>query len=194
MDLPQVRSASHDDADAVYHTLVLAFAADPLIRWIFPKATDFLEMAPRLFCAHGGRAFDHGTADVVGGAKAAALWLPPGVNPDEEGMLAAVVERASDELLALAAPVFEEMDAYHPKEPHWYLADIGADPAMMGQGLGAALLKTGLQRCDAAGQTAYLESSNPRNISLYERHGFEIIGRIQHGESPTMTPMLRPPR
>jgi hypothetical protein len=33
--------------------------------------------------------------------------------------------------------------------------------------------------------------SNPRNISLYERHGFEIIGRIQAGAPPTLTPMLR---
>ncbi|MCA1748539.1 MAG: hypothetical protein LC634_03060 [Sphingomonadales bacterium] len=41
---------------------------------------------------------------------------------------------------------------------------------------------------------AYLESSNPRNISLYLRHGFEIVGEIQHGSSPVMTPMLRPAR
>ena len=28
---------------------------------------------------------------------------------------------------------------------------------------------------------AYLESSNPRNIPLYERHGFEALGEIQVG-------------
>jgi hypothetical protein len=44
------------------------------------------------------------------------------------------------------------------------------------------------------GIAAYLESSNPRNISLYERHGFERLGTIQSGASPTMVPMLRPPR
>ena len=49
-------------------------------------------------------------------------------------------------------------------------------------------------RADAAGLPAYLESSNPRNISLYERHGFEIMGRIQVGDGPLVTPMLRPPR
>ncbi|MGB8094962.1 MAG: N-acetyltransferase, partial [Pseudolabrys sp.] len=31
----------------------------------------------------------------------------------------------------------------------------------------------------------------PRNIPFYERHGFRIVGEIQHGSSPTMTPMLR---
>ena len=31
---------------------------------------------------------------------------------------------------------------------------------------------------------AYLWSSNPLNISLYKRHGFEIAGAIQVGSSP----------
>ena len=44
------------------------------------------------------------------------------------------------------------------------------------------------------GALAYLESSNPRNISLYERHGFEVMGEIQVGAGPLMTPMLRQPR
>jgi ribosomal protein S18 acetylase RimI-like enzyme len=50
------------------------------------------------------------------------------------------------------------------------------------------------ERCDRDGLPAYLESSNPRNISLYQRHGFEVVGRIQAGTSPVMTPMYRKPR
>jgi ribosomal protein S18 acetylase RimI-like enzyme len=56
------------------------------------------------------------------------------------------------------------------------------------------LLTQALARCDADGLPAYLESSNPRNIPLYQRHGFEILGRIQVGDSPVLTPMRRPPR
>jgi ribosomal protein S18 acetylase RimI-like enzyme len=51
-----------------------------------------------------------------------------------------------------------------------------------------------LSRCDAEGLPAYLESSNPRNIPLYQRHGFEILGKIQVGSSPPVVPMLRAPR
>ena len=47
---------------------------------------------------------------------------------------------------------------------------------------------------DRDGLPAYLESSNPANISLYERHGFEVMGRIRVADSPVMTPMLRRPR
>ncbi len=56
------------------------------------------------------------------------------------------------------------------------------------------LLRHQLKICDRDGALAYLESSNPRNIALYERHGFEALGRIQAGTSPTMVPMLRKPR
>jgi hypothetical protein len=41
---------------------------------------------------------------------------------------------------------------------------------------------------------AYLESSNPRNIPLYQRHGFEAMGEIQVGAAPVVTPMIREPR
>jgi hypothetical protein len=51
-----------------------------------------------------------------------------------------------------------------------------------------------LQQCDADGLPAYLESTNPRNISFYESLGFACQGTIQAGTSPEIVPMLRRPR
>ena len=87
--------------------------------------------------------------------------------------------------------VFEQMGQYHPDEPHWYLPLIGVDPAQQGKGYGSALLKYALRRCDEDGSPADSESSNPKNIPLYRRHGFEVLGTIQVGSSPPITPMLR---
>jgi len=39
---------------------------------------------------------------------------------------------------------------------------------------------------------AFLESSNPRDISICERHGFQNLGTLDVGGRPLMTPMLRP--
>ncbi|HEY9888011.1 MAG TPA: hypothetical protein V6D02_06390 [Candidatus Obscuribacterales bacterium] len=39
----------------------------------------------------------------------------------------------------------------------------------------------------------YLESSNISNVVMYERHGFEVIGTIQAGNSPTIYPLYRQP-
>jgi hypothetical protein len=41
---------------------------------------------------------------------------------------------------------------------------------------------------------AYLESSNPRNVPLRERYGFEVMSFVQPGDFPGIYPMLRPPR
>lgn len=90
--------------------------------------------------------------------------------------------------------IFEQMAKYHPTEPHWYLPLIGVDPAHQGRGHGDALVCCALERFDREKLPAYLESTNPRNISLYRRHGFEELGTIQAGSSPALVPMLRRPR
>jgi transposase len=72
-------------------------------------------------------------------------------------------------------------------------AMIGVDPAHQGEGHGDALMAYALAQCDRDHAPAYLESSNPRNISFYQWHGFEPLGAIQVGSSPTLIPMLRRP-
>lgn len=94
---------------------------------------------------------------------------------------------------AIIGAVIEEMGRFHPEEPHWYLPFIGVEPAQQGNGLGAKLLQASLKTCDGAQQPAYLESTNPRNRPLYERHGFEAIGEIRVGDCPPIVPMLRRP-
>jgi len=43
-------------------------------------------------------------------------------------------------------------------------------------------MRHALARCDEESALAYLASSNPRNISLYERHGFEMPRRPRPSE------------
>ena len=85
-----------------------------------------------------------------------------------------------------------EVERAHPSEPHWYLAVVGVRPEQRGQRLGSALLEAGLQRADTDGMPCYLESSNPRNVPLYERHGFEVTAERWLPDGPMMTFMWRP--
>ena len=109
-------------------------------------------------------------------------------------MMSMIREHVPAERLDDMMRVFEQMDEYHPKAPCWYLPMIGVDPACQGRGYGSALLRFALERIDRDGAAAYLESSNPRNVPLDERHGVEVIGNIQAGTSPSIVPMLRSPR
>jgi ribosomal protein S18 acetylase RimI-like enzyme len=181
-------------ADAAFATIVLSFAADPAARWSWPHPEDYLRNMPLLARAFGGKSFGLGTADAIHGLAGVALWLPPGVKSDEESLGSLLERTAPASIQPDAASVFEQMAGFHPEEPHWYLPLIGVDPARQGQRLGDKLLAHALARCDADRLPAYLESSNPRNLGFYQRHGFEALGRIQAGSSPTLVPMLRKPR
>lgn len=189
-----VRAMTSADAAAGIDTIVLAFAADPVARWTWPQPRQYLASMPNLARAFGGNAFAHGSAYRTEDLAGVALWLPPGVQPDHEGLGETIRRSVAPPLLDDVVAMFERMAAYHPSEPHWYLPLIGVDPTRQGKGLGDALMAHALERCDRDGAPAYLESTNPRNVSLYRRHGFEALGTIQVGSSPPMTPMLRPAR
>ena len=182
------------DKARLLHTLVLGFSADPVARWASPAAATYMSRRHEFFGAFGGAAFEHGTAFVADDGAAVATWLPPGVAPDGEVMAAIMDEQTPPHRKAEMDDLVEQMDRFHPKEPHWYLPLIAADPAHRGRGLGTALMEAAIAVIDADGRPAWLESSNPRNIPLYQRFGFEIVGEIRTATSPVLTPMLRPGR
>lgn len=193
-DIPTVTVALPEDRTRLLDTLVLGFAADPMARWLAPDANTYLRLGAALFDAFGGKAFEHGTAYTANDGAAVALWLPPGVEGDDEAMMETSAQMVPPEALGDMAAVFGEMETYNPQEACWYLPLIAADPAHLGQGLGGALMKHATAVCDEQGLPAYLESSNIRNVSLYQRHGFEVMGEIQHGSSPVLRPMYRAAR
>ena len=86
------------------------------------------------------------------------------------------------------------MEEYHPSESCWYLPIIAVDPYCQNQGIGSLLMKHALEKVYSDGLPAYLESSNPRNMSLYKRYGFETMGQIQEEDSPLIHPMIREAR
>jgi ribosomal protein S18 acetylase RimI-like enzyme len=189
-----VRTASGPDEAVVIDALTLAFGADPVTRWTWSDPHVYLASFPRFVRAFGGRAFVRGSAHYVQDHVGAALWLPPGEHPDEEAMGKLMEDTVPAAVSKDAAGLLEQMGRYHPKEPHWYLPLIGIDPAYQGKGYGGALLQHAAGMCDRAGELAYLESTNARNIPLYERHGFEVLGEIRSGSAPPLFPMLRKPR
>ena len=78
---------------------------------------------------------------------------------------------------------------------HWYLMVIGTDPAVRGAGLGQALMRSRLDRCDAEGAPAYLEATKPDLVPYYSRFGFDVTGKIDLPDGgPTMWLMWRQPR
>ena len=176
--IPEIRKAGAEDVPELARTLARAFQDDPVFRWMIPDDAERLERSERGYSLYLRKVYlqhdeCYTTEAVVGGA----LWLPPGtwhLGPLAQlrllpGLLAAMGPRLPQGLRALA-----RLESNHPEEPHWYLGSVGVEPESQGRGLGTALMRPILERCDREGLPAYLEASTPRNRACYERQGFEV--------------------
>ena len=188
--IPEITVASENERSKVLHTILMGFSTDPFVRWICPDALSYSKFIGA-FDAFGGGAIENSSAYVCGNFQGAALWLPPAQESDEERFIQEVEANVLPERHETLFRILDEMEGYHPHGDCWYLPLIAVDPVYQNQGIGSQLMKYALNKVDSDALPAYLESSNPKNISLYERYGFEIMGRIQIADAPPIHPMIR---
>jgi GNAT superfamily N-acetyltransferase len=177
----------------VWATLTSAFRADPVERWLWPDDTAYDEHFPTFLAAFGGRAFVHDTVWRLDDFVAVALWLSPEAEPDGDQIVRVLMETTDPSRHGDTMAALEQMDAAHPRYPHWYLPWFGVDATAQGRGLGSTLMGRSLQGVDDTGLPAYLETPNPRTIPFYERHGFRVTGSTRTEACPPITFMLREP-
>ena len=79
MDDLSIPAVADEERARVLASLALGFAADPLMRWLFPTGGDYLEATTgEFYNAFGGGAIEHRTAYRTAAFEGAALWYPPG--------------------------------------------------------------------------------------------------------------------
>lgn len=189
-----VETVAADEERRLVDTLVLAFGADPLMRWLFQTPHEYCEWFPQFVRCYGDGAIAQGTAYHVRNFSGAALWLPPGTRPDEEGLAELLATALPEDKQADAWSLLEAVQRHYPDEPHWHLPLVGVEPTQQRKGYGSALVAHALEQCDRTGEVAYLESTNPANLSLYLRCGFELREPVQVGSMPPVFPMIREPQ
>jgi ribosomal protein S18 acetylase RimI-like enzyme len=195
------RPAVPADVRELARVLGRAFYDDPPFIWMLPDEQSRERRNQGMFkTIMRSHALKYGGVDVavdgttiVGGA----IWLPPGhwrpTNREQVRSLPGFI-RALGGRLGPASELLAYMVKHHPREQHWYLYAIGVDPAHQGQGVASVLLRSGLARSDEAGLPAYLESSKPENVPLYEHFGFEVTEVLNPPKgAPPLTGMWRDP-
>ena len=181
---------------AVAASLARAFHDDPVFSVLFGGSVPF-DKASRFFAVMAEVQLHHRHVYRTPGSEAAAIWAPP----DAWKLPVATIVRNAPALLRVfgvrTVPnlrVLNTLERHHPDEPHYYLEFLGTDPAHQGKGLGGSLLAPMMQRCDAEGVGAYLESSKESNLAFYGRFGFEVTNVITHRAGPQQWLMWRDPR
>jgi GNAT superfamily N-acetyltransferase len=193
-----LRAPSAVDVPAFVEAMVAAFADDPLYRWLHPDPAARAEAMRATFALVLAAGLARGRVDADPARTAVAVWTPPGVelldDAGREGFLAILrthaAPRVADALAGMAA-----LGAHRPAAPHWALHNVAVAPAAQGAGAGTRLLRAGLDRADADGVAAHLDSSSARNVPFYERLGFAVVAGVPlSGGGPVMRAMVRPAR
>ena len=187
-----IKSYSEEEQSIAVNVLLLAFSSDPFQRYLMPDPTIYFENSTIWFNNAVSQSISIeallGTEDHSG----VAVWFPP----EHVVQFEALEETYKDFPISIQKDIFlyfGEFEANKPKDA-WYLEYLGVDPKSHSLGLGSLILKNSLSKIDALHQPAYLESSNPRNMSLYERHGFETVNKFQFGDGPPIHTMFRAAR
>lgn len=195
-----VRRATAGDAPRLARSLARAFYDDPVVEWFLPDASQRMRRGERMFesvflnrvCLPHDETYT--TEDLVGGA----LWMPPGkwqLGLLDNLRLLPFMAAAWGRNLPRALRSLSYLDSKHPHEPHYYLFILGVEPEWQGMGIGAALMRPVLDRCDEERMPAYLEATTSRNRELYKRNGFEVVEEIElPGGGPPLWRMWREPR
>jgi GNAT superfamily N-acetyltransferase len=179
--------------------LALAFHDDPVMAWLFgDDQARTARSLHRWFAAEGKRHLRHATVFTTVDHAGASYWDPPGHWKTrafdlvrQAPLMATVIGRR----IPRALKGLSRIEAVHGRFPtHYYLAVLGTRPDKQGGGVGGALVQPVLDRCDAEGLGAYLESSKEANIPFYRRHGFEVVEELSLPSGPSLWPMWRDPQ
>lgn len=185
------------------NTVAMAFADDPIWKWIYHGGDAPLSLADALILAKHLVASQSPVDEIQGFRhhQAVALWHAP-LGSDTEKIVADhrsqpssfaddFLARVATRLPALGA-LGEAMAERRPSESHWYLGILATHPSRQSQGLGGRLLQHMQARADALGLATYLESSNPENYAFYRRYGYAETEEFRAVDSPPLLGFWRP--
>ncbi|QNE46066.1 GNAT family N-acetyltransferase [Glaciihabitans sp. INWT7] len=195
---PTVRIATAADLDGMVRTLTSAFLRDPLWGPSFPDDAHRVEQMSAFWRLFATSALRYPWSFVTEECASLSIWLPPGgedLTEDEaRGYDAFLVDLVGAEAAHRIGVVSAQFEELRPTEPHYYLNFLATHDDHRGHGLGMALLRQNLDRVDALGAAAYLESTNPANNARYRRVGFEPRGAFTTATGHVVTTMWRSAR
>ncbi|MCG7310454.1 GNAT family N-acetyltransferase [Brachybacterium sp. ACRRE] len=191
----EITCATMADVPSIRTVLAGALSDDPMLTWMFPVRDERrLSRIALFFSRQVERLVAHGLAHraTVGGALVgAALWIPEGTPrddalPDPRDLMHLLLgEQRNQEVIE----DFTRARSGAPSGDGAYLATLGVREDHRGAGIGARLVRAGLEslRCPA-----WVESTEPRNVLFYERLGFQVVHEAPFaGGTTTMTRLVR---
>lgn len=174
-------NATLEDTGEIATILGEAFDDDPIISYMLGnsgRANDFFRALFQYIYLPFDCSFyvSNGDEEMMG----CALWSKPGQDPNALSLGFFQVlwhnrRNISFDSLKRLLAISSLCQRYHPQEPHYYLCALGVKAPFRRQGVASRLLTHVLAIADQEQVLAYLENSKEQNLTLYQKHGFEVI-------------------
>ena len=191
--VPEQASEAHVADLAVM--FAAAFRDDAMIRWPMPDATP--AMLAEFFAVLLTPYARSGVLWKIHGYDGAAAWLPPAMAGrfcEIEQSTRAAINPLTGGGGARYAAFWDWLNAHLPDEPGWFLDLVAVAPSAQGRGLGRRLVAHGLERAQADGYPAFLETGTPGNVPFYQSLGFQIVGQQQAPDGGPVIWFMQTPR
>ncbi len=195
----QLKPSIHD-SERISQVLSQAFETDPPLNWLIRQDHRKYVALQELFSV-AFRKMTHpfGCVEASDDFTGVALWTPPQrwkLSLDVEiTLLPTFIRVLGFRGFGRKMQAIHQLQRHHPKKPHYYLFAMGVLPHLQGKGIGTALIRSRLLKCDREQVPVYLEASTEMSRKLYERMGFKTLETIQIAAgAPPIWGMWRTPK
>jgi ribosomal protein S18 acetylase RimI-like enzyme len=180
--------------------LTVAFDGDPMFRFLLPQAEPRRRWLRAIMGGAVSLTLPDGWALAAEGERVPGviLYVPPRRYPPPSSRIAGSMLRSPPpwptlHFLRTGLRVLSAMERLHPKTPHYYVMTLGVHPAQQGKGFARKLVSSVTSRADDECVSTYLETTNPTNLPIYRKLGFDIVGEHILGAGyPPLWTMQRP--
>jgi ribosomal protein S18 acetylase RimI-like enzyme len=177
----RVRVPDAGDLAAAADTLAAAFEHYPWTRYVIPEE-HYHERLCALQQLYLEYAHAHGIVAVAGNCDGVIALLPPDAPEPVPEMV--------DEVMRLHGDRISRLQQGDPPAGAWRLETLGVRPERQGQGIASELLTFALAEVvRRGGEQVVLDTSDPRNVRLYERHGFHTTTHTDTCHGPPVWAM-----
>ena len=183
IDLPGLQNLEKKDIGKAVKTLTSAFSNDPCLKYLlnseeydYKKASFIHRYSINLGLRYGIALC---TSKEVEGI---CIWMPPRSTNTTTWMflragglsLRNTVDKGIIKRLQDYGNYSGSIHHKNAPFPHWYLLSIAVEKEYQGKGISNRLMKPVMDYFDKNNQSCYLETHNSKNVSYYQKFGFEV--------------------
>jgi ribosomal protein S18 acetylase RimI-like enzyme len=178
-------NSNQTDKKRVIEVLTDSFKNDPHLRWLVGEETNKEKRMKQMMAYAFEYCMVNGEIHFSHDKKAVALWKKPDSSKMSFGLMIESIKFLivfGLKRMKKIGKMEQDLSVKYPdKNNYIYLWFLGTLSSEQGKGYGSILLNHQFEKAMEEGKIIILETSTDKNVSYYQRKGFEVYGDLKLG-------------